>query len=76
ELVHGDLSEYNILWHEGPVIIDCGQGMTLDHPNAMEFLRRDVVNINRYFRSLDVDVMDTETTLLKITKKIARKGKK
>jgi len=68
ELVHGDLSEYNILWMDGPVIIDCGQGMTLDHPNAMEFLRRDISNVNRYFRSLDVDVLDDETTLKQITK--------
>jgi RIO kinase 1 len=53
---------------DGPVIIDCGQGMTLDHPNAMEFLRRDITNINRYFRSLDVDVLDDKTTLKQITK--------
>ncbi|MGD1060562.1 MAG: serine protein kinase RIO [Methanomassiliicoccales archaeon] len=76
ELVHGDLSEYNILWQDGPVIIDCGQAMTLDHPNALEFLKRDVENVNHYFRSLDVDVMGTEETLAKITKETARKGKK
>ena len=69
QLVHADLSEYNILWQDGPVIIDVGQAMMLDHPNALEFLRRDVENVNRYFRSLDVDVMDTEETLRTITKR-------
>ncbi|QLH74663.1 MAG: serine protein kinase RIO [Methanomassiliicoccales archaeon] len=60
-LVHGDLSEYNILVHEGhPWIIDCGQAVTTDHPNADELLLRDVKNINRYFRSLDVKVKSDE----------------
>lgn len=64
KLVHGDLSEYNILFHEGkPYIIDCGQAMLADHPNAIEFLKRDIKNINRYFRSLDVEVWSDQTVL-------------
>ena len=63
-LVHADLSEYNILWfEEKPWIIDCGQAMVVDHPNHMDFLRRDVVNINRYFRSLDVKIKSEEEIL-------------
>ncbi|MCE5296801.1 MAG: serine protein kinase RIO [Euryarchaeota archaeon] len=61
KLVHGDLSEYNILVHEGvPWIIDCGQATLTDHYNANELLLRDIKNINRYFRSLDVKVKSDE----------------
>jgi RIO kinase 1 len=64
ELVHGDLSEYNILWHEEkPWIIDVGQSMVVDHPNSEEFLKRDIKNVNRYFRSLDVKIKSEEEIL-------------
>ena len=48
-LVHADLSEYNILYHEKPYLIDMGQAVTVDHPRASAFLIRDIRNINRYF---------------------------
>ena len=49
-LVHADLSEYNILIHEGrPYLIDFGQAVVIDHPNAQKFLERDVRNILGYF---------------------------
>ncbi len=51
-LVHGDLSEYNILYHKGePVIIDIGQAVTTDHAHAHSFLKRDIENVNRFFAS-------------------------
>ncbi|NLB00388.1 MAG: serine protein kinase RIO [Methanomicrobiales archaeon] len=56
-LVHADLSEYNILYHEKPYLIDMGQAVTLDHPRAGAFLLRDIKNINRYF-SRYCDVQD------------------
>jgi serine/threonine-protein kinase RIO1 len=37
--------------------------MLTDHPNAIEFLKRDVKNINRYFRNLEVKVWSDETVL-------------
>ena len=48
-LVHADLSEYNILQAGVPYLIDFGQGVVLGHPNAMQFLERDVRNVLNYF---------------------------
>lgn len=60
-LVHGDLSEYNILMQDGqPIMIDVGQAMTSDHYNAKELLERDIRNINAFFRRRDADVIDDE----------------
>lgn len=50
KLVHGDLSEYNILYHKRQIIIiDVSQSVEDDHPMALEFLRRDCVNVNEFF---------------------------
>lgn len=50
-LVHADLSEFNILYHNGePVIIDMGQSVTLEHPMARSFLERDLLNVARHFK--------------------------
>ena len=68
-LVHGDLSEYNILvWDGEPIMIDCGQAMTADHFNAKEFLMRDIGNINRFFRNRGADIIDAETILAETLK--------
>jgi len=54
-LVHGDISEYNIMIPNGyPVLIDFGQAVTKDHPEAKQFLERDIENLNHYFRSLGI----------------------
>ncbi|MAE78697.1 MAG: serine protein kinase RIO [Euryarchaeota archaeon] len=46
ELVHGDFSPYNILWHEQKaVVIDVGQAVIQTHPKAQEFLVRDVTRL-------------------------------
>ena len=43
ELVHGDISAYNVLIHDNkPYLIDLGQGVLVEHPNALEFLKRDI----------------------------------
>ncbi|MCQ4152788.1 MAG: serine protein kinase RIO [Archaeoglobi archaeon] len=54
KLVHADLSEYNIMLLEKPVIIDMGQAVLIDHPKAMEFLKRDIRNLVRFFRKLGI----------------------
>ena len=50
KLVHADLSEYNILYHESHLyIIDVSQSVEHDHPHAFDFLRNDVKNVEEYF---------------------------
>lgn len=57
ELVHGDLSEFNVLMKEQePVIIDVGQAVLLDHPLAQELLERDLNNMARYFSRYGVRI--------------------
>ncbi|KAL0365922.1 UNVERIFIED_CONTAM: Serine/threonine-protein kinase rio1 [Sesamum radiatum] len=47
KLVHGDLSEYNILYFEGHLyIIDVSQAVDLDHPHALDFLREDCLHVS------------------------------
>lgn len=72
-LVHADLSEYNILIDTEKmeaVIIDVGQAVTLNHPNARDFLLRDVENIKRYFRKYGI-AEENKTILEKIKQKTA-----
>lgn len=50
KLVHADLSEYNILYHNSQLyIIDVGQSVEHDHPSAFDFLRSDLKNIEDFF---------------------------
>lgn len=56
-LVHADFSEYNVLMTEsGPMIIDVGQAVLINHPMAKEFLERDIKNLARYFKRFDIQV--------------------
>jgi RIO kinase 1 len=61
ELVHGDLSEYNIMmWKGKPVIFDMSQAVPTSHPMAEFLLRRDLANVNRFFSRLGVKVIPVE----------------
>ncbi|MDR0791098.1 MAG: serine protein kinase RIO [Methanomassiliicoccaceae archaeon] len=63
-LVHGDMSEYNILMLDGqPILIDCGQAMTADHFNSKELLRRDIENVNRFFKNRGADIIKTDVIM-------------
>ncbi|RLG26350.1 serine protein kinase RIO [Methanosarcinales archaeon] len=61
-MVHGDLSEYNILINSNnkPVIIDIGQGVLISHTRSREFLERDTNNIIRFFKKWGVNATDKE----------------
>ncbi len=61
-LVHGDISEYNILnYNERPYFIDFSQATSTQDPNSVELLRRDVKNICRYWRRLGEDLDEEKT---------------
>jgi RIO kinase 1 len=61
-VIHGDLSEYNILVGEGgPVIIDLPQAIdAAGNSNAAEMLERDVINLRTYFGAFAPSLKDTE----------------
>ncbi|MCJ1405641.1 protein kinase rio1 [Xylographa trunciseda] len=62
-LVHADLSEYNILYHQDKLwIIDVSQSVEHDHPRSLEFLRMDVKNVTDFFRRKGVDTFSERAT--------------
>lgn len=67
KLVHGDISEYNVMiWRNKPVLFDVAQAVHLEHPMADIFLKRDLNNLNRYFRKLGVAVLPLEETYKRV----------
>jgi len=67
DLVHGDLSEYNIMmWKGKPVIFDVAQAVPTSHPMAEFFLRRDLTNVNRFFNRLGVKVIPVDEAYKKV----------
>jgi RIO kinase 1 len=67
ELVHGDLSEYNVMmWRNRPVVFDMAQSVPTSHPMAELFLRRDLTNVNRFFSRLGVNVLSVDEAYRKV----------
>lgn len=67
-LVHADLSEYNVLYHEDKLwIIDVSQSVEHDHPRSLEFLRMDIKNVSEYFQRKGVDTLSEQSTFGFIT---------
>ena len=60
-LIHGDLSEFNVLMAaDGPVIIDLPQAVNAaGNNNAAAMLMRDVENMTRYFGRFAPELRDT-----------------
>jgi RIO kinase 1 len=60
-LVHGDLSEFNILYHNHkPIFIDISQAVDVQHPKAEKFLVRDIKNIANFFDKLGIEFTESE----------------
>ena len=56
-LVHGDFSPFNILWHQDrAVVIDVGQAVVQGHPKAEEFLVRDVTRLVEWANKNGIEV--------------------
>jgi len=69
EIVHADLSPYNVLMYKDkPYIIDVGQAVLLEHPSAFDFLKRDIHNIVQYFKKYDI-TKDEQEIFEKLTTK-------
>lgn len=69
-LVHADLSVYNLLWWEDRLwIIDVPQAVEISaHPQAFDFLHRDLRNVGGWFRSqgvaFDADALLTDLVVV------------
>lgn len=59
-LVHADFSEYNLLVVDGTkiVVIDVSQSVEHDHPMALDFLRKDCLNVISFFSQRKCQVLD------------------
>ena len=71
KLIHGDISEYNIMvWRGRPVLFDMAQAVLLSHPMATTLLRRDLQNLHRYFKKQGVEVLSTDETYRKVVEDV------
>ncbi len=71
ELVHADLSEYNIMVRAAEkklVFIDMGQGVLASHPYAQEFFERDIQNMTKFFSKHGIET-STQEMLARIKEK-------
>jgi len=65
DLVHADLSEYNIL-KPAPkerVLFDMGSAVLSSHPESKELLLRDITNMVRFFKKRGVYQKEPEQIL-------------
>ncbi len=70
ELIHGDLSEYNLMiWRGKLVMFDMSQSVPTTHPLASSLLNRDINNVNRFFKRQGVEVLSNEEVYKQVTGK-------
>lgn len=65
ELVHADLSEYNIFkCSDGRIMFfDFGSSVNIKHPNSKQFLIRDMININGFFEKRGIKVLNNDLAI-------------
>ena len=63
DMVHGDLSEYNVLLWDRPVVIDWSQATVKRNRMSVELLKRDLRNVINYFARKGVPVDDYDEKL-------------
>ena len=64
KLVHGDLSEYNLLRCDNETwVIDFGQAVDTSHPDHVALMLRDIRTVNNFFVKCFVPVLDPEAIL-------------
>ena len=69
KLVHGDFSEYNIFkTQNGIKLFDLGSAVDITHPNAINFLKRDINNISNFFVKRGLTVENPADVLERIKK--------
>jgi len=67
-LVHADFSEFNVFKAgKERILFDMGSAVLTSHPQANEFLRRDVANMVRFFRKRAVSKEDADFWVEKIS---------
>jgi RIO kinase 1 len=71
ELIHGDLSEYNLMtWKGKLVMFDMSQSVPKSHPLARQLLERDIANVNRFFSRLQVKVLPNQEIYKQVTENV------
>ena len=76
KLIHADLSEYNLLYYNDAIhVIDVSQSVEHDHPQAINFLRRDICNINDFFSRKGVKIFTQQEVFVFVVSLDVTKGK-
>ena len=69
KLVHADFSEFNVFkTEEERVLFDMGSAVLSSHPQAEEYLKRDIANMVRFFRKRGITKTDADFWMEEIVK--------
>lgn len=76
KVVHGDLSEYNIMLIDDDkiIIFDWPQWLYASHPNAKNYLIKDLKNILKFFKRKYISNLDIEKEVENLLKNIDIEG--